>query len=181
VVEAPAPTISYRTGWITYEESLLAGHFVGCGWNGAGCINFYDGRIDPTEYPMPETFRLEMDGQSLVTDWLWRGLEKSADGNQLHIVITLEHGARPVVVRVHATRWLEAADHGNQPAALASTSSWSGVLCRNDRWRSELNGKSLPLYSLGYFDGAKWGEESNFHESKLDSLGVLLKAVLAQR
>jgi hypothetical protein len=53
VVDTPAPTVSYRTGWVTYEESLIAGHFVGRGWNGAGYINFYDGRIDPAEYPMP--------------------------------------------------------------------------------------------------------------------------------
>ena len=180
VVETPAPTISYRTGWVTYEESLIAGHFVGRGWNGAGYINFYDGRIDPAEYPMPEAFRLEVDGQSLVTDWQWRGLEKSstAEGN-LHIVITLEHGVRPITVKVHTkldgtaviTRWLEVANHGKQPAALASTSSWSGVLRKNDRWRSELNGSSLPLYSLGYFDGAKWGEEGDFHWHNMPEAG----------
>src|SRR5579859_7300595 len=50
VVDEPTPTISYRTGWVTYEESLLKGQFVGRGWNGAGYINFYDGRTNPEEY-----------------------------------------------------------------------------------------------------------------------------------
>ena len=77
VVETPAPTVSYRTGWVTYEESLIAGHFVGRGWNGAGFINFYDGRLNPAEYRAPEAFRLEIDGQSLATDWKWGGLEKT--------------------------------------------------------------------------------------------------------
>ena len=29
VVEAPEPTLTYRTGWVVYEESLSKGNFVG--------------------------------------------------------------------------------------------------------------------------------------------------------
>jgi len=45
LVETPEPTISYRTGWVVYEESLTKGVLAGRGWNGAGLVNFYDGRI----------------------------------------------------------------------------------------------------------------------------------------
>jgi alpha-galactosidase len=189
VVDEPTPTISYRTGWVTYEESLLKGQLVGRGWNDAGYINFYDGRTNPEEYSMPEAFRLQIDGQSLVTDWQWRGLEKTSNGQgNLHTVITLEHGVRPISVAVHTkldgtpviTRWLEVTNHGKQPAALASTSSWSGVLRKNERWRSEMHGSALPLYSLGYFDGAKWGEEGNFHWHDMPAAGYQIAGRFAR-
>src|SRR5579884_1550379 len=32
VVAQPEPIISYRTGWVVYEESLTKGAFVGRGW-----------------------------------------------------------------------------------------------------------------------------------------------------
>ena len=180
LTKGPEPTISYRTGWAVYEESFTQGQFVGRGWNGAGFINFYDGQIDPAEYPMPEAFRLEIDGQSLVTDWQWRGLEKSSSGEaDLHIIVTLENAIRPVAVKIHTkldgtavlTRWLEITNTSSQPAALATVSSWSGVLKQNERWRSHLNGTSLPLYSIGYFDGSRWGEEGDFHWHELPTTG----------
>ena len=172
LVEQPEPTISYRTGWVVYEESLSRGQFVGRGWNGAGFINFYDGRIDPAQHPRPQAFRLEIDGQALETDWTWGGLERaSAAPGEVHAMVTLTHAIRPITVKVHTkldgtavlTRWLEVSNRGDKTAALARMASWSGVLRRNDRWRSHLEGTNLPLYSLGYFRGSKALEEGDFH------------------
>ncbi|MGO8731729.1 MAG: alpha-galactosidase [Terriglobia bacterium] len=180
LVEQPEPTISYRTGWVVYEESLTKGQFVGRGWNGAGFVNFYDGRINPAEHPMPEAFWLEIDGQSLASDWEWVGLEKtsSGDGN-LHVVVTLKHAVRPVTVKVHTkldgtavlTRWLEVTNTGTQPAALAAASSWSGVMQKTNRWRSLLEGTPAPLYSLGYFDSATGVKEGDFHWHEMPAAG----------
>jgi hypothetical protein len=36
LADGPEPIVSYRTGWVVYEESLSKGQFVGRGWNGAG-------------------------------------------------------------------------------------------------------------------------------------------------
>ena len=129
---------------------------------------------------MPQAFRLDIDGQSLETDWKWGGLEKIASppGN-VHSVITLIHAVRPVSVKVHTkldgtavlTRWLEVTNTGATPAALATASSWSGVLRKNDRWRSHLEGTSLPLYSIGYFGGSKWGEEGDFRWHDMPEAG----------
>ncbi|MBS1851618.1 MAG: alpha-galactosidase [Acidobacteria bacterium] len=172
LVEGPEPTISYRTGWVVYEESLSKGQFVGRGWNGAGFINYYDGRVNPSEYAAPEAFQVEIDGQRLVNNWKWAGLKKTAsDGGNLHVVITLEHTVRPVTVRVHTkldgtavlTRWLEITNRSQEPAALAVANSWSGVLRKTEHWKSHLEGTDSPLYSLGYFKGTQWGEEGDFH------------------
>jgi alpha-galactosidase len=171
LVDGPEPIISYRTGWVVYEESLTNGQLVGRGWNGAGYINFYDGRLDPAEHRMPEAFRLEIDGQALIGDWKWGGLQKQspAEGETL-VTITLTHSVRPVMVKVHTkldgtailTRWLEVTNTSSKPSALATVSSWSGVLRKNEHWRSHLGDTKMPLYSLGYFEGTTWGEEGDF-------------------
>jgi alpha-galactosidase len=180
LADGPEPIVSYRTGWVVYEESLSKGQFVGRGWNGAGYVNFYDGRLNPDEYPMPEAFRLEIDGQLLATDWKWAGLQKlpSAAGSA-QTAITLEHGVRPVTVKVCTkldgtaviTRWLEITNTGKQPSALAVASPWSGVLLKTDRWRSHLEGTSLPLYSVGYFESSRWGQEGDFHWHDMPEAG----------
>jgi len=169
LVEQPEPTISYRTGWVVYEESLTKGQFVGRGWNGAGFVNFYDGRINPAEHPMPEAFWLEIDGQSLASDWEWVGLEKmSSSSGNLHAVITLKHKLRPVTVKVHTkldgtavlTRWLEVINTGKHPAALAVACPWSGVMQKTNRWRSHLEARRCLCTRLAISagrDGAKRG------------------------
>jgi alpha-galactosidase len=180
LVEKPEPTLSYRTGWVVYEESLSQGQYVGRGWNGAGFINYYGDRIDPAEHPMPQAFRLEIDGQSLETDWTWGGLERAAAApGSSHAIVTLVHAIRPITVKVHTqldgtailTRWLEVTNRGTRPAALATVGSWSGVLRQNDRWRSHLEGSNLPLYSIGYFGGAQAVEEGDFHWHDLPAAG----------
>ena len=180
LTDGPEPIVSYRTGWVVYEESLTKGQFVGSGWNGAGYVNFYDGRLKPSEYPTPQAFQLEIDGQLLATDWKWVGLEKppATDGNS-QATITLEHGVRPVTVKVHTkldgtailTRWLEITNTGKQPAALAMACPWSGVLRKTERFRSHLEGTSLPLYSVGYFDASEWGREGDFHWHDMPEAG----------
>lgn len=180
VVEGPEPILSYRTGWVVYEESLTNGHLVGRGWNGAGYVNFYDGRLNPAEHRMPESFRLEMDGQSLLSDWKWGGCDKqTSPGGRTHATVTLVHALRPVTVKVHTsldgtavlTRWLEITNTAKQPAALAAVCSWSGVLQKTDRWRSHLGETRQPLYSLGYMDGSHWGEEGSFQWHDMPTAG----------
>jgi alpha-galactosidase len=179
LVEKPDPVISYRSGWVVYEESLTKGNFVGRGWNGSGFISFYDGRVSPSSHPMPEAFELEIDGQALVTDWEWVGLEKTSDGKgNLHAVITLKNKVRPVTLRIHTlldgtavlTRWIEITNTGNRPAALATAIPWSGVLQENRSWRPFKDTKAS-VYSLGYFDSTQWGNEGDFHWHDLPAAG----------
>ncbi|WP_158748804.1 alpha-galactosidase [Acidobacterium sp. S8] len=180
LIEGDTPTISYRTNWVVYEESFMNGQLVGRGWNGAGFINFYDGRLNPGEYRAPEAFRLEIDGQSLATDWKWGGLEKTTTSEGFtQSTITLIHTVRPVTLKVHTkldgtpiiTRWLEVTNTASQPAALASVCSWSGVLRKSDRWRSSLSGTDQPLYSLGYFENTRWGGEGDLQWHEMPKAG----------
>ena len=164
------PTVSYRSGMDVYEESLAGGSFVGRGWNASGAVSFYDGRIDPAGHPTPQAFWLEIDGQALTHDWQWVGVETTTDDAGSHTAITLRHGVRPVTVKVHTrldgtaifTRWLEVSNTGSAAAALAAVACWSGVLLQMARWRLFLGDTGQPLYSLGYFRNAHWGNEGDF-------------------
>jgi hypothetical protein len=147
LVQAPEPTLTYRSALAVYEESLTRGQFVARGWNGAGFINFYDGRLAPTEFPAPQAFWLELDGQLLASDWEWAGLDKlpTERPGGLHAVVTLRHAVRPVTVRVHTlldgspvlARWLEVTNTGERPAALAAA-YLERRLQKVARWRSHL-------------------------------------------
>lgn len=179
-VDGPEPVISYRTGFAVYEESLTRGQWIGRGWNGAGFMNFYDGRLDPQQHFAPQAFWLEIDGQLLATNWAWAGcetLEKSEA--QTHVVIMLKHELRPVTVRVHTlldgtpviTRWLEVTNTGDHIAALSAAFSWSGVLQKQQRWRSHLPAGSRALYSLGYMTNTHWGNEGDFQWHEMPHAG----------
>ena len=39
VAEDPEQTITYRSGLVAYQESLVRGQFVGRSWNGSGYTN----------------------------------------------------------------------------------------------------------------------------------------------
>ena len=188
LAEDPEPTISYRTAWAVYEESLAKGRFVGRGWNGAGFINFYDGRIEPVLNLPTDAFGLEIDGQLLCSDWEWLGLEKLPNHQPipamprpfaLHVAATLRHRIRPVTVKVHTgldgtpimTRWLEITNTGDRPAALGRADCWTGVLQKTPRWRMHLPDAQAPLYSLGYFASPHWGNEGDFRWFDLPAAG----------
>jgi alpha-galactosidase len=184
----PEPTITYRTGLVTYEESLSKGRFVGRGWNGAGFVNFYAGRLDPDQHPSPQAFWLEIDGQLLISDWKWVGFEQIEDERphpastqpyQVHTVITLKHALRPVEIRIHTgldgtpviARWLEITNTGEHPAALAAACPWSGVLQQVARWQMHLPDRESSLYSVGYMDNSHWGNEGDFQWHDLPTAG----------
>jgi len=182
------PTITYRTGLAVYEESLIKGCFAGRGWNGAGFVNFYDGRLDPLQHPTPQAFWLEVDGQLLASDWEWEGYEEvqnekphgaAPEPYRIHAVVTLRHTVRPVEVKVHTgldgtpvmARWLEVTNTGTAPAALSVAFPWSGVLQKVNRWRQHLPDESMPLYSLGYMSNPHWGNEGDFQWHDLPAAG----------
>ena len=68
--EEPHPTLSYRSGMVVYEESLIKGGFVSRAWNGSGYVNAWeDVRLDPAQHSAPQSFWLEIDGQLLASHW----------------------------------------------------------------------------------------------------------------
>jgi len=189
--EQPEPLITYRSGMVVYEESLTAGALVGRGWNGAGMVNFYDGRIPPSNDEMTRAFQLELDGQLLTSDWEWAGAEVKRGDRPVpamaqpfahHVIVTLRHRIRPVTVRVHTgldstailTRWLEVTNTGDQVAAIGTADTWSGRLQSTARWRERL-APGAALYSLGYMANPHWGNEGDFRWADLPDAGYVVE------
>ena len=191
LAETPEPLITYRSGQVTYEESLTGGRFVGRGWNGAGLVNFYDGRLAPGNDEMTHAFLLEMDGQLLTSDWEWGGAEVKRNHQPVpamarpfdhHVIVTLKHRIRPVTVKVHTgldgtailTRWLEVTNTGAQVAAIGAAASWSGRLLNTPRWRERL-APGAALYSVGYMANPHWGNEGDFRWVELPDAGYVVE------
>ncbi|MCE5198647.1 MAG: alpha-galactosidase [Armatimonadota bacterium] len=174
IKEGDEPVVSYRSGMTTYEESLTRGQFLGRGWNGSGFVNYYDGRINVKQ----GAFYLEIDGQSLISDWELIGIEVKENSQPIpamprpfdrHIIVKLRNRVRPIEVNVHTgldgtpilTRWLEIKNTGDAPAAIGSVATWSGVLQEKSNWSTYL-ADGQPLYSLGYIAKTHWGGEGDF-------------------
>jgi alpha-galactosidase len=166
LMDDPARTITYRSGLVAYQESLIRGQFVGRGWNGSGYTNPEVERLDPAKHPTPQAFWVELDGQLLRSHWEWGECEQHRGAKGLEAVVELRHTVRPVVVRVHTlldgtpilTRWLEIDNRSSQPAALSAAFPWSGVL---QSAGYDVDDEGSP-YSLGYFIDSHWGNEGDF-------------------
>ena len=189
--EEPHPTLSYRSGMVVYEESLIKGGFVSRAWNGSGYVNAWeDVRLDPAQHSAPQSFWLEIDGQLLASHWEWVDFEKNEEtrlGSHgectcLHAVVTLRHTIRPVTVKVHMlldstsvmTRWLEITNTGDQHAALSAVYPWSGVLKFSGQWGSHgvpVATEMSDLYSIGYMANSAWGDEGNFKWHSIPTAG----------
>lgn len=191
ITETPEPLLTYRSGLVTYEESLNGGRFVGRGWNAAGLVNFYDGRIPPGNDDMTHAFRLEMDGQLLTSDWEWGGTELKHNDQPVpamarpfdkHVIVTLRHRLRPVTVKLHTgldgtailTRWLEVTNTGTQVSAICAAATWSGRLQNTARWRERL-APGAALYSVGYMANPHWGNEGDFRWTDLPDAGYVIE------
>ena len=191
VAETPEPMLSFRTGLVVYEESLTRGRYVGRGWNGAGLVNFYDGRLAPGNDELTHAFLLDMDGQLLIADWDWAGVELRRDDQPitamgrpfaLHAIVTLRHRVRPVTVKVHTgldgtailTRWLEVTNTGSAVAAIGAVATWSGRLQTIARWRERL-APGAALYAVGHFVNTHWGNEGDFRWADLPDAGFVIE------
>ena len=171
----PEPTITYRSGLVTYQESLTRGQFVGRGWNGSGYTNPESLRLNPARHATPQAFWVEIDGQLLHSHLEWGGYRREATPRGLHAVVDLRHAIRPVTLRVHTlldgtpvlTRWLEITNTSDHPAALAAAFPWSGVLQETDYAVDE----GTSPYSVGYFVDAHALGEGRFDWRPLPHAG----------
>lgn len=173
--QKPHPTVCYRSGLTVYEEVFVGGRLVSGGWNGAGfpldvTTLPQSLRLNPGKFALPQTFRLEIDGQSLGSHWEWESFgQRETENGGVHARITLRHRIRPVTVVVNTlldgtpvlTRWLEVTNRGGEVAALSALAPLSGGLQATKRWKSHV-GAAEPLYRVGYMESASWGMEGSF-------------------
>ena len=170
----PDYTVSYRTANFVYEEGLFEGRFVSLSYNASGYMmaaNYIPAPsyMDIRRFPQPESFRIEVDGQSLCSHWEWGGFEKTETPKGLLGTVTLIHKIRPVTVRIHTLldgtpvmqRWIDVVNTSDKPAALSAFAPISGPMQITRGYASRLQpGDSL--YKLGAMSLCSWGHEGSF-------------------
>ncbi len=173
------PSFCYRSGKTVYEEMLVHGGLVSCGWNDAGyplnLLQKCSARFDKKYFAEPFAFNIELDGQSL--DY---GLEKvdfkteKSDEN-LKCVLTLRSRLKPVEIRVHTlldgtavfTRYLEIENLSDSCMNLSRLTVLGGGIEMIEKDRFTDSEDPDELYSLGYFCNDSWGREGEFVWRKL--------------
>ncbi len=168
------PAFCYRTSKTVYEEMLLGGGLISCGWNGAGYpLNLLEKcstRIDKHRFAEPFAFNIEFDGQSLDYGLEFVDFQKEEDGENVKSVLTLKSRFKPVVIRVHTlldstsmfTRFLEIENLSDEYMNLSRLSLLSGPIEMLEFERFTETKDVENFYSLGYFSNDSWGREGEF-------------------
>ena len=172
----------YQSGMMAFAEMLVNGQLVSCGFQGAGLgnesltdiLNRQKAWFDPASYNWPYTFRLELDGQLLISDWLFERFEQKRDENGLSVELFLKNTSFPVSIalctRLDGTavmsRLLRIHYSGSRPAAIGRLSPISGGLeqCRAG-FTDSLNTETP--YQVGYMRNPQWSNEGEFDWSTL--------------
>ncbi|MCH2597370.1 MAG: alpha-galactosidase [Pirellulales bacterium] len=140
---AAAPSISYRSGDVTYSEALVEGRWCSQQWSvGADPPS---SQSNPTEAFELVVLTVDEDGtrheHSLNDAWKWVGEyeQQTARGNRRRSVM-LRHSQLPVELQIHTEldgtpvlkRWLEIKNTGPQRIAIEKLVVWSGSIWNTD-------------------------------------------------
>lgn len=173
------PTFCYRSGKTVYEEMLIGGGLVSCGWNDAGyplnllekCIT----RLEKRRFAEPYAFNIELDGQSLDYGLEKVGFKVEKTEKNLKSVLILRSRYKPVEIRVHTlldgtamfTRYLEIENLSDTHMNLSRLTVLGGGIEMTEIDKYTESGKLDEFYSLGYFCNDGWGREGEFVWKKL--------------
>ena len=105
VCETPEISVSYRSGMMVFEEGLRDGKWVALSYSASGHLMATNNRPAPSymeigEFARPESFRLNIDGQDLLSHWTWGGIEVKRQDEYTDACVTLRHVVRPVTVLI---------------------------------------------------------------------------------
>lgn len=174
----PEVTISYRTANLVFEEGLREGRWVALSYNASGYMMDANPIPAPTYmnwklFPRPQSFMVNVDGQDLLSHWIYEGTDISRDEDSVSCVVSLRHSVRPVRVKILTLldgtpvlqRSLEVENLGMAPAALAGLTVLSGGL-QTERIPVHPDDN---VYRLGYFESSHSCDEGDFHWRELET------------
>lgn len=177
--------ISYRSGTLVYEESFYNGALLSSGYNSAGyplnVLMSFPTRLNKNDFCEPFAFNIELDGQSVDYDLEIENFETIKSENNIESILTLKSNIKPVKLKIHTlldgtnvfTRYFEIENLSNNNLNLSRLSLIAGGLETLDRDKIySSNVKTDEIYSIGYFDSDKWGEEGLFNWHKLDAVST---------
>ncbi|MDW7657879.1 MAG: alpha-galactosidase [Bacillota bacterium] len=172
----------YQSGMMSFAEMLIDGQLVSCGFQGAGLgndslstvLNGQKAWFDPASYNWPYTFRLELDGQLLISDWKLSGFSQSRNEKGLLVTLLLENSVVPVQITILTcldgtavlTRTLKIHNSGSRPMAISRLSPMSGGLDQCQAGFVSGQSEETP-YQVGYMRNPQWSNEGEFDWSTL--------------
>lgn len=173
------PVFCYRSGKTVYEEMLINGGFISCGWNAAGYpLNLLakcTTRLDKRRYTEPFAFNIELDGQSIDFALEFVDFKTEKSKKNIKSVLTLKSRIKPVLIKIHTlldgtamfSRYLEIENLSNKSMNLSRLSLMGGGIEINETDRFTDSIDLNDIYSIGYFGNDSWAREGEFVWKKL--------------
>lgn len=135
-------------------------------WESSKWMKEYIGKI-----PV-ESFQLQLDGQSLNSNWKFKGSFVKDEGDFKHFVLELEHAVCKVEVKIHTKidggpfmeRWIEIKNTGETPSLLSEISPISGILWLMKNYKEH---KIEEPFILGSFTESDFSYEGDFSWQEL--------------
>lgn len=171
--------ICYRSGIYVYEEELDNGIFRPVYWNAAGfpsdtcAIGQPFSEISPKmngeDFPFPQSFRLEANGEDLQCDWKWDNMTETETKKGHLVSIKLTHARAGISVTVNTlidgtavfVRYLTIENNTPSPVNVGNITVMGGSLQTNI-CPDKLLSQGGELYTLGYIKDSCWANEGNF-------------------
>ncbi len=178
------PVFCYRTGLAVYEEKLVNGALVSCGYNASGyplnVLSGYPSRLDHTDFHEPFAFNIEIDGQSIDYCLKFVDFTTNKNDNNIEGILTLDSEIKPVRLKIHTildgsqmfSRFIEIENLSDNTLNLSRLSLLSGGIEEMNNERFNYTGELDKIYSLGYFDNCTWGNEGDFAWHDLPACAV---------
>ncbi|MBR2876755.1 MAG: alpha-galactosidase [Clostridia bacterium] len=176
---------SYRSGTLVYEEAFCKGALISAGYNSAGyplnVLMSFPTRLSEKNFCEPYAFNIEIDGQSVDFDLEIENFKTNKTDNSIESILTLKSNIKPVKIRVHTSldgtnvfsRYIEIKNLGEDNLNLSRLSLIAGGLETFDRDKVySHNVNTDEIYSIGYFDSDRWGEEGLFNWHRLDAVST---------
>ncbi len=168
------PVLSYRSGLLTYEETLKNGVLISSGYNTAGyplnVLSNFPSRNNVLDIAEPSSFNIDIDGQCIDYNLGFIDYKSIESDSTVEGILTLESKIKPVRLKIHTildgtqmfSRYIEIENLSDNNICLSRLSLLSGCVEQKNRRQLTDDNDVNGIYSVGYFGNDAWGREGEF-------------------
>ncbi len=180
------PVFCYRSGLMTYEETLLNGVLVSSGYNTAGyplnVLSNFPSRNKLLNIAEPSSFNIDIDGQGIDYKLKFIDFNTVKYDNAIEGILTLESEIKAVRLKIHTvldgthmfSRYIEIENNSENYINLSRLILLGGCIEQKNRRELTDDNDINRIYSVGYFGNDAWGREGEFiwRDLQPDTLSV---------
>ncbi|WP_167132585.1 glycoside hydrolase family 36 protein [Paramicrobacterium chengjingii] len=161
---------TYRSGLAVYTEAFVDGALRSLGWNLAGYVSALDVLPSLEKRSDTTSFQVEAGGQDLSNGWALLEHTVDRDGDDLRVVVRLQHVQRGMQLDVITDldgsavldRHLLLRNESEGFLPISGVSPWSGALWAAPRATVHALASEVTSISVGYMQDTRWGREGDF-------------------